>query len=176
MQEIFKPVPYKPFNTKYVISNLGNVKPIIKSKYANNKNEFLKWGIGSRGYPCVTLYCNGKTSQLFVHRMVALAFIGDSPTGKKLVCHKDDDKLNNTPENLSWGDNTDNMRDMAKKRRSMYGERNCKAKLTEKQVKEIKVLLSDPNISQTEIAGMYGVCQTQISHIKRGTHWGYLFS
>ena len=76
MIEIWKPVPFEQFSSKYIVSSIGRVKPINKSKYSSAKGEFLKNGVGARGYACVTLYNGGKSKQCFVHRMVALVFIG----------------------------------------------------------------------------------------------------
>ncbi len=51
------------------------------------------------------------------------------------------------------------------------GDNSTNHKLTEKQVKEIKILLKNKTISQREIAKMFGVAQPHISKIKSGLIW-----
>lgn len=54
-----------------------------------------------RGYAQVTLYKNGRSSRHKVHRLVAEAFI-KNPMGFCFVNHKDENKQNNSVENLEW--------------------------------------------------------------------------
>lgn len=46
-----------------------------------------------------------------VHVLVALAFLGPKPHAKSQCCHRDGDHINNSPENLYWGDNSSNVQD-----------------------------------------------------------------
>lgn len=171
MLEIWKPVPYEPFSEKYLISNLGNVKPIKKSKYSPAKGEFLKPGFKQKGYKHVTFYHDGQKKQADVHRMVALAFIGQPPEGKNLVCHLDDNKLNNIADNLIWGDNADNMRHMVEHRRSLVGSKNPRALLNDVKVRTIRRLYAEGGVSQTSLALQFGVNQTIISKVIRRQSW-----
>ena len=174
MKEIWKPVPYKPFDKKYLVSNIGRVKPIIISKYSGNKSEFLKPGVGASGYGHVALYHDGMKKQAFVHRMVAYAFIGIPPEGKNLVCHKDDNKLNNVADNLVWGNNTDNMRHMIEHRRSLVGSKNPRALLDDVKVQTIRRLWEEGSYSQTELAATFGVDQTIISRVVLRKSWKHV--
>lgn len=174
MKEIWKPVPFKPFDKKYQISNLGKVKPIKKSKYANNKREFLKPGIGARGYAFVTFYHEGQLKQCSVHRMVAYVFLGDPPEGKSIVCHLDDNKLNNVADNLIWGDPSDNMRHMVEHRRSLVGSKNPRALLNDVNVLTIRKLYGEGSYTQTELAETFGVDQTIISRVVLRKSWKHI--
>lgn len=167
LKELWLPVHLKPFDEKYLVSNKGRVKPIKKSKYANNKRMCLKPGVGARGYAFTTLYHNGVSKQLAVHRMVAYAFIDNPPKGKNIVCHLDDNKLNNVTENLVWGDNYDNMRHMVEHRRSLAGAKNPKAKLDDVKVITIRKLYEEGSYSQSKLAVTFGVHQTIISKVIR---------
>ena len=171
MIEQWKPVPVTPYGDKYVISNLGRVKPITKSKFSSAKGEFLKPGVGARGYGFVTFYHNGQSKQCAVHRLVALAFIGDPPKGKNKVCHLDDNKLNNVADNLVWGDNYDNMRHMIEHRRSLVGSKNPRALLDEVKVLTIRRLYEAGGVSQASLAKEFGVHQTIISRVVRRQSW-----
>lgn len=46
---------------------------------------------------------------LKIHRLVCEAFHGEPPEGKSVVIHKDDNALNNKPENLKWGTQKENL-------------------------------------------------------------------
>lgn len=174
MQELWKSVPFKPFNEKYQVSNLGKVKPIKKSKFSNMKGEFLRYGVGARGYAFVTFYHEGIHKQCSVHRLVAYAFIGDPPKSKNIVCHLDDNKLNNVADNLIWGSPQDNMRHKVERGRSLVGSKNPRALLNDVNVRTIRRLYQEKCHSQAELALLFGVNQTQISRIVRGEHWGHI--
>jgi hypothetical protein len=94
------------FETKYQISNLGNVKskkrvslhPISGNN--NLKEKILKKGLSSSGYYVVNLY-NGKNNTKLVHKLVSISFLNHITDGHKLVIdHIDGNKLNNNLDNL----------------------------------------------------------------------------
>ena len=79
----------------YQVSNLGRVWSVRSQSY-------LKGGINHRGYCSVQMRANnGKYKREYIHRLVALTFI-PNPIGYPQVNHKDENKLNNTVENLEW--------------------------------------------------------------------------
>jgi NUMOD4 motif-containing protein/HNH endonuclease len=174
VKEIWKPVPHKPFDKKYIVSNLGNVKPIKKSKFSHMRGDFLKPGVGARGYAFVTLYYNRQNKQTSVHRMVAYAFLGNPSEGKTIVCHLDDNKLNNRADNLIWSDPAGNMRHMVEHRRSLVGSKNPRALLSDVEVLTIRRLYEEGSYSQTALAITYGVEQTQISRIVLRKAWKHI--
>lgn len=65
------------------------------------RNIFLTKGYGRGGYMFVSMQVNKKTIRINIHKAVAKAFI-QNPDNKKLVHHKDLDKLNNHAGNLEW--------------------------------------------------------------------------
>lgn len=82
------------YTEKYKVSNTGKVFSV---KYG----RCLK-AADYKGYKRVKLYGNDGSSQMFlVHRLVALMFI-PNPSGYPVVNHKDENKSNNTYENLEW--------------------------------------------------------------------------
>ena len=86
------------FNGKYQASNLGNVKS-LNYKHTG-KERILKPGKTSKGYLFVALSKNGKVKELYVHRLVWIAFKGPIPDGME-INHLDECKTNNNLENLS---------------------------------------------------------------------------
>lgn len=59
------------------------------------------------GYARVVLYRNRKTYKRFVHRLVALAFIGAPPPGKLTVNHKNRKTSDNCVDNLEYASQRD---------------------------------------------------------------------
>lgn len=84
-------------NGRYYVSNKGRVLSLCRTK-ARVLKPYLRGGkAGSTGYQ--TVYICGKNKR--VHRLVAIAFIGNPPDGC-IVHHKDGNKLNNALENLAF--------------------------------------------------------------------------
>ena len=55
------------------------------------------------GYLRISTRINGKSKSFLLHRLVALAFI-ENPNRLPCVNHKDENKQNNSAENLEWCD------------------------------------------------------------------------
>lgn len=78
----------------YMVSNLGRVKSLKTS-------TILKERSTKEGYVRVVLWEKGKGKSCLIHRLVAQAFI-PNPDSLPEVNHKDENKLNNSVENLEW--------------------------------------------------------------------------
>jgi hypothetical protein len=96
-------VKIKRYNSKYSISNKGNVishigkdKELIKSKSSN-------------GYLFVRLCLNGKAKTELIHRLVAEYFLNNE-NNLPQVDHINEDKYNNNVENLQWITSKENTR------------------------------------------------------------------
>lgn len=92
--EIWKPIQVQGFEGLYLISNLGDV-------WSVRKKQKLKHGINGGGYKFVVLYNHGKTKIIRIHRMLAEYFV-PNPNNLPCVNHKDENKLNNSLDNLEW--------------------------------------------------------------------------
>lgn len=95
---------------------------IVISKNANKgcKIAELYQHISNSGYKQVVLYLNDGIKALYVHRLVAEAFI-QNPDKKLQVNHIDGNKLNNNVENLEWvtqKENCSHYRSMLKPKKS----------------------------------------------------------
>lgn len=84
-------------------------------------------------------------------------------------CHHCDIKICLQPKHMFLGTRQDNMDDMVKKNRQARGEHNGNAKLSEKEVEEIKQLSSQ--YTQTYLANKYNVSQFAIWSILSGRTW-----
>lgn len=98
----------------YQVSNLGRVKTTYRSyidKYCHGKcrvEKILSQSLSRSGYMVVNLSKSGKTKHLYVHRVVAIAFINND-LNKPQVNHIDGCKTNNTLTNLEWSTRSENI-------------------------------------------------------------------
>lgn len=79
---------------KYEVSNLGKVRNM-------KSGRVLKPSLHKNGYLRYFLCENNKRKHLYLHRIIATAFI-DNPEEKPQVNHIDENKLNNDLSNLEW--------------------------------------------------------------------------
>lgn len=110
-KEEWKEIP--GYQGLYEISNLGRVKSLERtivyppSKFYPNgrtrvlKEKFLTPCVDGKGYQFVQLFINGKFRSKKVHRLVAEAFIPNINNFEQ-VNHKDENKKNNSVDNLEW--------------------------------------------------------------------------
>lgn len=108
MEEVWKDIYFEEndviydYRGLYQVSNIGGkVKSL--NYHQTGKEKILKTEKTKNDYLFVTLCKNGKVKQFRVHRLVAFMFIeNDDPINKVEVNHIDEDKTNNSVENLEW--------------------------------------------------------------------------
>ena len=83
----------------YEVSDKGRIRRLTPCK-GTYKGRILNTFINNVGYECVT-FKKDKQYCRTVHRLVAIAFL-PKPDGCNEINHKDENKLNNTVENLEW--------------------------------------------------------------------------
>lgn len=92
----------------YQVSNLGRVRSVDrevmrKGHVARLKGRILNIAINRDGYGLVLLTKNSERKRFSVHSIVAKTFITNpDPTNFIQVNHKNENKLDNTPNNLEW--------------------------------------------------------------------------
>jgi hypothetical protein len=174
IEEIWKDVV--GYEGLYQVSNLGMVLSL--------KRTVRHWRGGTlvqpekilrlqkpKGYARVTLTdVNGHPHILFVHRLVAYAFLPTAPPSKNYINHKNFARDDNRPINLEWVDAFENMAHMVRANRSLKGSKNPSAILTEKEVMEIKI----SKLSFREMSEKYNVSISTIEALRYGRTWKYL--
>lgn len=80
----------------YSVSSHGTIINTVTGKEKKPTSNH-----SGKGYLYVDLYDNGRKSRLYVHRIVADAFI-PNPDGKPYINHKDGNPQNNDVDNLEW--------------------------------------------------------------------------
>ena len=105
--EIWRPV--RGFEGIYEVSDLGRVRSldrqyINKAGYVKHENgRIMSIQKDIYGYNYVKLRKPGYRKMVFVHRIVAEAFV-PNPNNLPQINHKDECKTNNVPSNLEWCD------------------------------------------------------------------------
>lgn len=170
--ECRKSKQYNPPNTSfwkesivpgYLISSDGLV-------WSKKTNRIIKSAKNKPGYQYVNLRVNGKTKPYAIHRLVAEAFLG-SIHENMVVDHINSDKNDNSLENLRIISRKSNIAFSRKKIR-LDGKNGYK--IDDNMAGEIKWLLSNTNMSQRDIAAIYGITQSPISAIKNGHSWSHI--
>lgn len=129
------------------------------------------WTAGSNrhGYG---LFWNGERMEQ-AHR-VALRLSGVPVPAGADVCHRCDNPLCVNPAHLYVGDALTNIGDALRRGRhkhvASFGETNPSAKLTQKQVAEIRRLLARGNTHRA-IAEVFGVSRSTVTLISAGKKW-----
>lgn len=103
-----------------------------------------------------------------VHVVVCRAFHGEKPFPAAVARHLDGDRKNNGAWNLCWGTHKENADDRDRHGRTPYGMDNTAAKLTDRQVAEIRAEYAGGVLTQLEIAKQYGVSRSLVGQIARG--------
>lgn len=167
--ETWKPIPGYP---DYEVSDRGRIrsyKGINQHSAARKRPRLMKLRIGTTdGYPRVTLQDkDGRKVVRQVHILVARAFLG--PARGRKVLHKNGKR--NVPKlsNLEYGSHQQNMDDKYRHGTHGMGEKNSQAILTAKDRRDILKLKGQ--MTQKEIAEMYGVARQTISDIHRNVTW-----
>lgn len=164
-KEIWKPV--LGYEGLYEVSNLGRVKSLPRMEVCGSlirkrSGRILKPDV-RKGYERVTLCKDGKLQRIFVHRIVATAFI-PNPNNLPFINHKDETPSNNSVENLEWCDAFYNMN---------YGTCKIRQALNNPRRKVVYQYSLDGKFiaeySSSRQAGLaLGVCQAGISSCCNG--------
>lgn len=142
--EIWKDVPN--YGNLYQASSFGRVK--VKSRVVKKwhksgkfieqhyKEKIFEVNKYSKGYERIHIGVNGKKFKIFVHTFVLLAFVGEKPIGCE-ACHKNNNPLDNRPENLRWDTHFNNNQDRVKSKSYPTGENHPMAKISNKIAMDI---------------------------------------
>jgi len=139
---------------------INSIKVDIRTGCWNWTECFTRGGYGN-----ISIY----GIQTRAHR-VSYAFFKKAIPGSMFVLHKCDNPSCINPEHLFLGTQQDNMDDMVIKGRQGKGN----SKLTEEDVKDIRLLLDTTNTTMTRLGEMFGVCANTIGRIHRRKIWRHL--
>jgi hypothetical protein len=169
MQEVWRPVV--GYEGLYSVSDQGRVRSedrVVRHGH-QLKGRPLSAAPDSYGYLKVAVWKNNVQRSVRIHSLVADAFLGPQPP-KLVVCHGTGGHLDNSLGNLSYGSRKKNAQDMLRDGTALTGTKAPMAKLTEKDVREIR----GSSESGVALARRYGVATAQISRIRTRKNWAWL--
>lgn len=176
---MWKPV----YDGVYEVSEFGDVRRVRNLR----KDGTVRASTGSSGYTKVTLFPPQGRTTVYVHRLVAGAFIGPCPDGL-VVNHLDGNKLNNHFSNLEYTTYGGNSRHASNSgllptglrhgrhthpERTARGERGGRTKVTEGQVIAIREARANGS-SVAALALEYGLCKSGICAIVNRINWKHV--
>lgn len=157
--------------------NLSTPEELFHSRYKiDEKNGCWIWFGAKQGDGYGQLrpnFLNKKKTA--AHRFAYELYYG--PFDKNLyVCHKCDNPPCVNPLHLFLGTNRENMIDCVKKGRhgQKKGELSSNAKLKEHQILEIRKLYAKGDITQPELAKMFGTTRPNINSILHRQSWKHI--
>lgn len=173
-KEIWKAIP--GYDGQYEASSLGRIRSVdwLQEYFVNGKLRQR----ATRGKILATSICKGyvatsiKDKTKRVHHLVMLAFVGPMPAGKQ-VNHKDGNKANNRRNNLEYETPNGNLLHAVRLglKKGQRGEKSHLAKLTEKQVREIRRLYATRQFTLSKLGRLYQVHYSTISNVISGKRW-----
>lgn len=183
MEELWKPVKW--YEGLYEINTIWKVKslwylPYVGSRWriTKGKTPIILKPLKDTHWYLFHILSNFKKEKrhLRINRIVAQAFLWlDISNPKVFVCHRDDNPMNNSVENLFLWTAKENMEDKVRKWRSANAkwENNPRSKLSNGDIYNILRLISI-KIPQRDIARVYWVQQSTICSINKWRLWSHL--
>ncbi len=143
------------FNIKHDL--LNNYKITKNGKIWSNKSKiFLKQKI-CNGYAMINIR---NIVNATIHRLVAITFIPNNDPTKKIINHKDENKLNNHVNNLEWVTQKQNV--------NLHSKEICHKRKVIKKTKSGKILRYFNSV--TEAGNSIGLTRYAISKVCLGTN------
>lgn len=135
----------------YEVSSSGSVRSRKTGHYREIKQKLNRF----TGYRYVSMSVDGRPITRSVHRLVAQAFL-PNPENLQYVNHKDEDKTNNSVDNLEWCSPSYN---------SEYSKHSHQKRVTAYSADGEKLAVFE---SATIAAGFLGVVKGAVSSALRG--------
>jgi hypothetical protein len=168
---------------RYEVSSLGRVRRAT----AGNKTHagrILKPSWARPGYFYVRFWIDGRRVKVFVHVLVAEAFVSTRPTPRHEVNHRDAIKTNNHVANLEWTTHHGNMTHAyalglvpPPPRHGIpppvrHGEANGHAKLTADDIRFIR--RRDHGLSIARLADHFDIALSTVKRIRNRRSWAHV--
>lgn len=172
-------LPARGFESHYEISSIGRMRR-LKPAPRTRPGLMNKPAIDKDGYHKYVLSCDNVRTSCYAHRLTYETFVGPIPPGMQ-INHKNGIKDDNRLENLEVVTPSQNtahgFRILGRKPvlNPHQGSTNGRAKLTEKQAREVFDLRA-LGWSQQKIADRFGIDQTSVSRILLGKGWTHLLA
>jgi len=160
----------------YEISNYGRVRSQRRRRVDSrgrlgryNGGHILRPERTRLGYLRIRLSDGERQTRILVHRLVAEAFIGPTPSPAHEVNHLDADKSNNKSENLAWCTRAENMKHARGYGLWRPGEVS-RGKGYVLTAEDALTIAADPRVLRS-IATSFGIATSTVHAIKSGVIW-----
>ncbi len=163
----------------YQISNTGKICERVDGE---SDWKTTRLYVSTNYYYCaIRMNASGKKKRSFrsVHRLVAMHFIVVPSDKHVCVVHKNYNMLDNRVENLAWITREElavhhKKNPRVQRASSKTGSKITNSKLTETQVKRLKLKLKRGNNAMYKIAKEFGISHTQLNRIRDGINWAHV--
>lgn len=165
---------------EYEISEWGDLRRIVAAPH-RSVGDRPRGYIDADGYLRYAFKLpDGSKANATAYRLVAEAFIGPAPTEAHEVAHRNGSRACAHYSELRWATRAENHADMLVHGTApSVGERNPKAKITERDVIEIRreyraIKNSRGARKVTELEARYGLHRATVISIARGKSWQHI--
>lgn len=151
---------------RYEVSSRGRVR-----SRAGLAPRILRPAAHPAGHLRVILSQSGKKQMAQVHRLVCQAFNGPPQGARTNVAHNDGVPSNNTPGNLRWATQKENLSDRKRHGTELKGAKHGRAKLSPFKVALIRFLSETGGPAHRHYAAQFGVSAALINKVVRREVW-----
>ena len=161
--EVWRTAPGFP---AYSVSSHGRVRRDWAARGAK-VGRLLRTPPDANGYAVVNLSRGyGDQERVYVHRIVALAFLGEPTEERRQIAHWDGNPANAAASNLRWATQAENEADKTRHGRRRGSGAHAR-KLSPEDVKEIRAMLS-LGMTLRKVSSAFGVAHSAVGDIKYG--------
>ena len=154
-------------DTNFTVSEKGEI-------FSPAGKRMSTWIENNTGYTLFRIHFEGKKKCYRLHRIVAESWI-ENPEKLPFVKHKNDDKTNNSAENLEWGANPDNVKEGYENGCYKFNTRSYKVYVTLKDTGEVLEFKSLRSLAETLNVNRKNVAAI-LDERKTNTYDNYEFS
>lgn len=167
MNEIWKNVI--GYEGHYQVSNGGLVRGVdrVDGNGHWRKGKMMTMTDNGVGHFTVMLSINATYKRCLVQKLVMRAFVGDVPEGHN-INHKNGNTKDNRLDNLEYvtfSENTQHALKVLEREMGLRGSRNPGAKLTDRQVVEIRQLYATGKYSARQLSEIYPASRSAIGEV-----------
>ena len=166
-------MPVVGYEGLYEVSDLGRVKSLARRTRTIKVKERILKPVNVYGYQTVQLCKEGAIKGKRIHRLVLETFVGPCPEGCEASHRFDNDRTNNTLDNLCWETRSVNLDRKREHGTHQQGERHGCHRLLEADV-YLARLMEKMGWQQRHLADYFGVAQSTMWAALRGKTWSHL--
>jgi hypothetical protein len=163
----------------YEVSEYGDVKRATAAR-TRKKGHRLRGYINSDGYIAYSLCAvDGTKHARPAHYLVAVTFIGASPSEDHEVAHNNGSRIACHHSNLRWALRKENHDDMQLHGTAVKGIANGRAKISDGDVHQIRleyrrIKNRDSDVKVSSLAKHYGIHHATLVDIATGRTWSHI--